>query len=172
MLQFNYGLMLASEDLLRDAGMEEDLDEEREHLAWLKEDLNSLGIAIPSYDYIIACVAGSQYYFIHHAHPQILLGYRAALECRPMPIGTGDVLEREWGRLQCLRYHAIHDIDRGHQIIKRIEAIEDTWLLGQLTLNAASTAKTIFTTLQMRLHASAQDAEPYYAYQSELKGSA
>jgi hypothetical protein len=151
MLQFNYGIMLASENLLKEAGMDD--IEERGHAEWLKEDMIRLGIEIPLYDYAAATIAGAQYYYIRHVHPMVLLGYRAALECRPMSIESVNMLEKEMGLMPCLRYHAIHDVDHGRQIIEQIEAITDTWLLGYIYYNAECTAQAIYTIFHMRMSA-------------------
>ena len=62
--------------------------EERHHDDWLLEDLHELGIPaaevwrrVPSPT--VAMLVGAQYYWIHHYHPVVLLGYIAVLEGNP-----------------------------------------------------------------------------------------
>ncbi len=61
------------------------IEEERDHDAWLLEDLGRLGVPpsrvldrVPSP--VAARLVGSQYYWILHDHPVALVGYMAALE--------------------------------------------------------------------------------------------
>lgn len=68
--------------------LEQHIEEERGHDNWLLEDLAALGAPneqlldrppLPS----VAALVGSQYYWVHHAHPVGLLGYIGLLEGYP-----------------------------------------------------------------------------------------
>lgn len=74
--------------------------EEVEHDQWLLEDLVSLGVSAeevvslrPSAE--TAALVGSQYYWMYHYHPALLLGYLAIFESYPMGIEQIN----EWQRL-------------------------------------------------------------------------
>jgi heme oxygenase-like protein len=68
--------------------LEQHIEEERGHDAWLLEDLASIGrrpeefLDRPPMPPVAALV-GSQYYWVHHGHPVGLLGYIALLEGYP-----------------------------------------------------------------------------------------
>ncbi len=142
-LLFLHALIVASEPLLEEAlkrpmavGLkhfyEKHLEEERGHAKWLKEDLLSLGIKTRDIDWRAAQIAGTQYYLIRHVSPELLLGYMASLECRPMPIEVVDLLERIHGEqaLRTIRYHAVHDIDHGADVLKAIEETNNEQLIA------------------------------------------
>ncbi len=64
------------------------IDEEQYHDEWLLEDIETLGMArssvtsrIPPPD--VAAMIGTQYYYIHHAHPLSMLAYLAVIEGSP-----------------------------------------------------------------------------------------
>lgn len=102
-LQAQYGIVCASVPLMQTAVValrrqsdalapilvpyfERHIAEETDHDRWLLEDLARLGapprsVAINS----VASMVGAQYYFIHHVHPVVLLGYIFALENFPPP---------------------------------------------------------------------------------------
>lgn len=122
-LMFLYNVMVASEPLLVLAAeksngalqeyFKDHLEEERSHDQWLKEDLLGYDIETIPEDHIAAAMAGSQYYWINHGHPEYLLGYMYFLEGSPMPMGQVEHLEEIYGKglLRTLRYHATHDPD-------------------------------------------------------------
>ncbi len=63
--------------------------EERDHALWLLQDIQVLGVAPEQVlahrpAAAIAALAGSQYYWIYHYHPGLLLGYLAVLEGYPL----------------------------------------------------------------------------------------
>lgn len=118
-LSFVYRLMVAAEPLLERAIAKADgdlrtylahhLEEERGHIGILAADLARLDVApIPRF-HLAELMAGGQYYLIEHEHPAALLGYMAALEGRPLPLGDVDTLEAQFGPLNALRLHAEHD---------------------------------------------------------------
>jgi hypothetical protein len=64
------------------------IEEERDHDDWLLEDIEVLGwertrvlSSVPSCG--VAALVGSQYYWIRHYHPIVLLGYVAVMEGDP-----------------------------------------------------------------------------------------
>lgn len=158
-LQFMHALMVASEDLLIEAGMHEEVEEEHAHAEWLARDLKALGVTVGRYDYDAASIVGAQYYFIKHRSPLLLLGYRAALECQPMPIAQVEVWEAEIGPLSCLRHHAVHDVAHGKKIRAEIESITDAELQREIYLNTYDTVARIAGVLRARFAACPREKE-------------
>jgi heme oxygenase-like protein len=130
---FAYAITLASEELIETAinksldtelidYLDKHLAEERHHTEWFREDLASAGLT-PGTHWRAAQIAGMQYYLINHVSPQALLGYMAALECRPTPLATVEWLEARYGKplLRMVRYHAEHDIAHGSDLLQFIE---------------------------------------------------
>lgn len=150
-LQFCHSLMVATDPLLELAGMEEKRHEEKGHADWLAQDLARLGIPTVPYDYAAAAIAGSQYYFIQHLDPRVLLGYCAVLECRTFTPAQVDVMEAILGPLPCVRFHAEHDVAHGAEVLTQIEAIESETLKGWIYQNAADTASAIAAVVSIRL---------------------
>lgn len=155
-LLFVHSLMLASEDLIETALAQElpdnlrgyfneHLAEERNHAIWLQADLRSLGVE-PRLDWNAAQIAGTQYYLIKHVDPKALLGYMAALECRPMSMEHVEYLESLYGleAMRCMRYHAVHDQDHGKELLEFIDTFEDQDLIIR---NAELTAQVLHNTL-------------------------
>jgi hypothetical protein len=68
--------------------LEEHIPEERDHDAWLLDDLEVIGrdrsaVLATAPQPTVAAVVGAQYYWIYHFHPVALLGYIAVLEGYP-----------------------------------------------------------------------------------------
>lgn len=137
-LLFMHAVMIASEPLIEEvlkrpmnAALREfydaHLEEECGHAEWLADDLESIG-AQPRLDWRAAQVAGPQYYLVRHGPPQALLGYMAALECRPMRLADVDALERLHGTLavRTLRHHAENDLEHGPALLRIIERAGET----------------------------------------------
>jgi hypothetical protein len=134
-LCFIHGTMTASEGLLRAAisragddllgYFSHHLTEEAGHLAMLEEDLARLGVTDIIKFPAAAQLAGAQYYYIEHEHPAMLLGYMAALECRPPSLDEVNALEAEHGTLTCTRHHAIHDPYHGAELRAQIEKLDE-----------------------------------------------
>jgi heme oxygenase-like protein len=68
--------------------LEDHIDEERFHDEWLLDDLEIMGVdrttvltRVPSS--VVASLVGSQYYWILHYHPVVVLGYIAVMEGYP-----------------------------------------------------------------------------------------
>jgi hypothetical protein len=103
------------------------LEEERDHVKWLQEDLKSVGVNVPVElpNKWAMSMAGSQYYLLKHAHPAALLGYMAVLEGDPTPVEVVDFLEHAHGKqlLRCLRIHAVKDLEHRKELF---EVIDDT----------------------------------------------
>jgi len=134
-LHFLYWLMLASEDLLKKAieraplGRTRDyffkhLNEERGHAAWLKGDLERMGVQI-TLDFEAAAIAGSQLYIITYDDPRLLLGYMHVLESWPNQFEVLERLEAEYGPLKCLRYHMEHDPAHAKDVAAEIAALPE-----------------------------------------------
>jgi hypothetical protein len=103
------------------------LDEERDHVKWLREDLKSVGVSVPAAlpNKSATAMAGSQYYLLKHAHPAALLGYMAVLEGDPTPVEVVDSLEHAYGKplLRFVRIHAVKDLEHRKELF---EVIDDT----------------------------------------------
>ena len=154
-LIFMHQVIIASEDLLITAAnclgkgsfdndlrdyYQSHLEEEREHEAWLADDLRTAGIEVKSIPLMRKAVemAGTQYYLIKHAHPAALLGYMAFLEGFPMPMEVVDMLEDTHGKdlFRTLRFHADHDLEHCKDLFKIIDTVPEH--LHQLVLNSAT----------------------------------
>lgn len=135
-LKFCHGLMRASvpllqiamaksQDALRDY-YREHLDEEREHVDWLAQDLAVLGEKPPKIDHAAAATAGAQYYYLEHVGPHALLGYLAANEFVPMPLADVDRLAQAFGEaaLRTVRHHAREDIEHAKELARVIDLYE------------------------------------------------
>ncbi|MFJ3961050.1 iron-containing redox enzyme family protein [Streptomyces sp. NPDC090036] len=92
-------------------------EEERDHDAWLLDDLAAAGAgpaAVPPP--VVVELAGAQYYRIEHEHPVTLLGYMAVLEGNaPGPRLADRLIETTGlpdGAFRTLREHA--ELDGGH----------------------------------------------------------
>ncbi len=134
-LKFMYSLAFASESLIETAAKETKnpalkkyysahLKEERGHVAWFLRDLKSANIKPDAVNWYAAQIAGMQYYLIKHVSPDALLGYMAALECRPTPIALVKELENIYGKklLRTVRYHAENDPKHGADLLRLVGA--------------------------------------------------
>jgi len=132
-LRYAHGIVRASESLL-ELGIEKSsgalrdfyrshLEDERDHAAWLADDLKVLGEVPPKIDHAAAATAGAQYYYLNHVGPHALLGYMAALEFRPMPLADVEALAKVYGEaaLRTVRYHATHDPDHAKELAAVID---------------------------------------------------
>lgn len=136
-LLFTHAVIVGSERLIEEALKEpmtdklreyytKHLEEEHEHAGWLHRDLSTAGFT-PSLDWDAAKLVGTQYYLIKHSSPFALLGYMAALECKPMPLKLVSTLEKTHGKnlLRTLRYHAEHDVQHSSDLIDFIESVPE-----------------------------------------------
>lgn len=94
--------------------LQQHIEEEADHDTWLLEDLAYIGggpSQIPSR--IVSAMVGSQYYFIHHTHPAVLLGYIFALESFPPPKRAVESLQGTPGldlrALRTVLFHSLED---------------------------------------------------------------
>lgn len=156
-LRFVYGLIVASEDLIRLAAGLSGLSyfagkalEEAGHAAWLLDDIVKMGEKIPPLDHDAACIAGAQFYYIQYVSPLMLLGYMSALETSPMPLEDVAKLESLYGKLPTLRYHAEHDIKHGHEVTAEIDKIRDGDLKQKIFYNERCTRAQIAGVMQNR----------------------
>lgn len=114
------------------------LAEETGHYDWICEDMSGENV---DFHWGAAELAGMQYYLIEHVHPAALLGYMLVLECFPMPLDVLDELEAIHGTklLRTLRYHAVHDLDHGRDVLAMVEQAPDE-LKNWIYQNAIQTA--------------------------------
>ena len=92
-------------------------EEERDHDAWLLDDLAAVGAAPAALPHpVVVELAGAQYYRIEHEHPVTLLGYMAVLEGNAPGPRLADRLTEATGfpdaAFRTLREHA--ELDGGH----------------------------------------------------------
>lgn len=97
------------------------IEEEREHVAWLLDDIASLGITesqvmeTPPSDSVIALLGG-RYFWIAHAHPATVFGYMIVVEGAPPLLHQLDEIQQRTqlpgSAFSCLRLHA--EEDPGH----------------------------------------------------------
>ena len=135
-LCFAHGLMVAHEDLLREAiprsagrlraYYEQHLEEEKGHCEMLEADLASLGVA-PGLDYRAAMLVGSQLYLIRHYGAQMLLGYMYVLESRAPSPELAALLTAHYGpdATRTIEWHARHDAEHTKAIAAEIQALSD-----------------------------------------------
>jgi hypothetical protein len=116
------------------------LDEERDHVQWMRDDLKSVGVVPELPDKLAVAMAGSQYYLLKHAHPAALLGYMAVLEGDPTPVEVIESLEQAHGEplLRCARYHAVKDLEHAKELFAVIDDTPDS-LLGLISYSADNT---------------------------------
>ena len=139
-LSFMYQVIIASEQLLRDAILlldeetqwerdlriffEEHLKEETHHALWLREDLRAHPINL---HFVAAQIAGMAYYLITHVHPVALMGYMLALEGKPIDLKYVEEIEAQYGpsTARTLRIHAEED-PRHFEELKAVY-VPDEW---------------------------------------------
>ncbi|MBU2359900.1 MAG: iron-containing redox enzyme family protein [Alphaproteobacteria bacterium] len=112
------------------------IPEERHHDVWTLEDLGAIGQdtdaiaqAMPQAD--VAQMVGAQYYWIHHHHPVVLLGYISVLEGQPPSVAHIDRVQARSGlpdaAFRTYRYHA--GVDPHHK--DDLDALLDSLPLTQ-----------------------------------------
>ncbi|MFE1440585.1 iron-containing redox enzyme family protein [Streptomyces sp. NPDC058739] len=104
-------------------------EEERDHDAWLLEDLAAIGAAPAAVPHpVVVELAGAQYYRIEHEHPVALLGYIAVLEGNAPGPRLADRLAGTTGlppaAFRTVREHA--ELDGGHvdDLLRELDALE------------------------------------------------
>ncbi len=157
-LSFIYRMIVASAPLLefgikRSEGdlcayFHRHLAEETGHDEMLRDDLYRLGVRdIPRY-HAAGALAGSQYYFIAHESPAMLLGYMAVLESAAPSVEIVDALEAaHMCELNALRHHAIHDPDHIKEINAQIE-MQPEVMQSLIRWNAENTHKFLSNMLK------------------------
>jgi hypothetical protein len=116
------------------------LDEERDHVQWMRDDLKSVGVVPALPNKLAIGMAGSQYYLLKHTHPAALLGYMAALEGDPVPVEVIESLEHVHGKqlLRCARMHAVKDLEHCKELFAVIDDAPGS-LLGLISYSADNT---------------------------------
>jgi hypothetical protein len=113
------------------------IDEEREHAAWIEQDLASLGTSaaaladrIPPAN--LASAVGAHYYWIKHYHPAAVMGYVAVLEgAAPRLSWVEDLMARTRLPAQAFRTLRLHAaVDVGHA--RDLDALLDRLPLQQV----------------------------------------
>ncbi|WP_318206309.1 iron-containing redox enzyme family protein [Streptomyces sp. SJL17-1] len=106
-------------------------EEERDHDAWLLDDLAAAGAGPAAVPHpIVVELAGAQYYRIEHEHPVTLLGYIAVLEGNAPGPRLADRLAEVTGlpsgAFRTLREHA--ELDGGHldELYRVLDALAPT----------------------------------------------
>lgn len=137
-------------------------EEERDHDAWLMEDLRHVGLdaaavaaVVPKP--VVAQLSGAQYYWVLHHHPIALLGYILVLEASPPTDALIDRLRDASGcpeaAFRTLRLHC--QLDPGHR--DDLDAFLDSLTLTRVHHELITTS--ILHTVQT-LAASVQSLEP------------
>lgn len=128
-------------------------EEEAPHPDWHLNDLLAAGFAredvvdaMPLPD--VAAMMGSQYYWIHHYHPVMLLGSIAILEGNPPTMELVDRLEKVSGlKPEAFRTYRFHGEVDPHHIAEFDEAVDAMPLtrrhLGLVGVSAHYTASTL-----------------------------
>jgi hypothetical protein len=108
------------------------IQEELNHDVWLLEDLSSAGLnpgktASITPSVAVARLVGAQYYWIHHHHPLMLLGYIMVLEAFPPSTGQVDMIRTISGlpedAFRTLRIHGALDPTHSVEIDETIDAL-------------------------------------------------
>lgn len=157
-LGFIYRMIVASAPLLEcgikhssgdlRAYYQRHLAEETGHDEMVRDDLYRLGVKeIPRY-HAASAIAGSQYYFIAHEDPAMLLGYMSVLESSAPTAEVVDELEAEhMTELNALRHHAIHDPEHIQEIRAQID-MQPERMQGLILWNAENTRNFLNTMLK------------------------
>ena len=133
-LCFVYRLMVASAPLLefaisKSAGnlreyYKHHLEQERGHDEMLARDLRGLNVFTIPHFRMAAQAAGSQYYYIAHDDPALLLGYMYVLEhAAPKPDHVAALEQMHGVSLSCMRHHAAVDEDHVKELVAAIEEL-------------------------------------------------
>jgi hypothetical protein len=99
------------------------LEEERDHVIWLRDDLRSVGVNVGAPNRVAMAMVGTQYYLLKHVHPAALLGYMAVVEGDPVPEEVVDLLERAYGKylMRFMRFHAVKDLEHRKELFEIID---------------------------------------------------
>lgn len=127
--------------------------EEQDHEEWLLRDMESIGIAraetlarVPPPS--VAAMAGSQYYWIHHAHPVTLLGFFAVLEGLPPRVEHLERVRLQTGlprtAFRMLLAHAELDPQHGDEVFALVDDLPLTDAQAELVgLSALHTIESL-----------------------------
>jgi hypothetical protein len=119
------------------AYLEQHIREEAPHADWVLEDLAAIGhgrerVAARLPPAVLARMVGAQYYWVHHVHPVVLLGYIAALEQRVAPLPVVRTLAAR-SRHPAAAFRTL--LEHASEDVAHIEALYD--LLDRLPLTPA-----------------------------------
>jgi hypothetical protein len=152
-LCFLYRLIAASETLLKLAITKSSgplrafyvhhLDDERGHQRMLALDLAQIGVTNIPRSFLAAQLAGSQYYFLRHDNPALLLGYMHCLEkSAPSPDAVTRIERAHGNTLACVRHHSEHDPQHVIEIDEQIAA-QDQGVRDLIAWNEACTHQSL-----------------------------
>jgi hypothetical protein len=140
-------------DLLVDY-LEQHIDEERGHDAWLIEDLAAIGappeqlLDRPPWP-SVATLVGSQYYWVHHAHPVGLLGYLMLLEGYPPVRKDVEEMQARTGygadAFRTLLLHADLDPHHGQELNRLVDSLRLTGYQRTVVGLSAISSVQLFT---------------------------
>jgi hypothetical protein len=106
--------------------------EEREHAAWIEEDLSFVGMSSAALAHrtppsTVASAVGAHYYWIKHFHPVALLGYIAVLEGAAPRLGwVEDLMARTKLPAQAfrtLKVHALVDAEHAKDLDRLLDRL-------------------------------------------------
>jgi hypothetical protein len=160
--------------------LEKHIEEEAGEDEWLLEDLEVLSVErsqvlaqVPSAN--VACLIGSQYYWVLHAHPVAILGFLAALEREPpsrefiahLIARTG----HDAAAFRTLIAHADRDPehrDELDELLDRLELTSEQWLL--VSISALNSVHTLACVLDELVEAAGTDSEQRTTRNGEPSG--
>lgn len=149
--------------------LEKHIGEEAGEDEWLLQDLEVLGVErsqvvnhVPSAS--VACLVGSQYYWVLHAHPASILGFLAGLEREPPSREFIDELIARTGHeaaaFRTLIAHAERDPehrDELDELLDRLRLTSDQWLL--VSISALNSVHALACVLDEVVEAAATGSE-------------
>jgi Iron-containing redox enzyme len=134
------------------------IPEETFHDEWLVEDLARIGydrrvVTEHSPSPTVAAMVGAQYYYIHHVHPVVLMGYIAVLEGYPpsedLAVQAAQRTGYPVGAFRTLRKHAHLDVHHCKDLDAAINQMPtDERLAGLIGANALQTLARLRTMME------------------------
>ena len=108
------------------------IEEERGHDIWLREDIAETGndpdeLCATMPDPAIATLVGSQYYWIRHYSPVVILGHIGAMEGNAPPIGFAEMLSERtrypMAAFRTIERHARLDRAHGRELFDMLDTL-------------------------------------------------
>jgi hypothetical protein len=126
--------------------LEQHIAEERGHDAWVRSDLEELGVDPGSEEHrvplpSVAALVGSQYFWVHHVHPVAVLGHLAVAEGHPPTAAMVQRLRAASGAttraFRTLDEHAQLDPAHGDEVAALLDSLPLTPAQERLVVVAA-----------------------------------